>query len=424
MGQAFVPAITLDASDQAIARQLVSDLVPESSAIGAGMAEHIHERIPEFTGTADEQVLLGSTAASCSANVEQILRMLGQGAQPHTLTVPEPAIEYAEGLVHRRTPLATLLRSYRLGHGYFLNLAGSRLREGIGDEGVLVRSLEATSSFTFEYIDTISDRLVEAYHVERDRWVRTAAAVRAEAVRNILDGLPINERSASSHLGYELRRSHVALILSGNPDEDADDAPSLEREAIEAAAKIGCSGPLMIAAGSRTLWAWCGTFKPPSPAAMACLESHIPSRGVRLAVGRPSYGIEGFRVSHQEAGHATRFWGSGGSASGGTTSYRTVEVVSLLAADADRARRFVLAELGPLAEQSEGAARMRMTLLGFLANGCSHVRAAQELHMHQNTVYNRVRRAEELIGCPVTERRMELQTALMLAETLGPEVLP
>jgi hypothetical protein len=44
--------------------------------------------------------------------------------------------------------------------------------------------------------------------------------------------------------------------------------------------------------------------------------------------------------------------------------------------------------------------------------------------MHQNTVYNHVRRAEELLGGSVTERRVELQAALILAETLGPEVLP
>jgi DNA-binding PucR family transcriptional regulator len=100
-----------------------------------------------------------------------------------------------------------------------------------------------------------------------------------------------------------------------------------------------------------------------------------------------------------------------------------VEVISLLASDLARARRFVRNELGALAEQSEAAARTRSTLLGFLAHGCSHTRAAQELHMHQNTVYNRVRRAEELLGGSVAERRVELQTALMLAETLGPEVL-
>jgi DNA-binding PucR family transcriptional regulator len=94
-----------------------------------------------------------------------------------------------------------------------------------------------------------------------------------------------------------------------------------------------------------------------------------------------------------------------------------------MASDIERARRFVRMQLGPLSEESETAARMRSTLLGFLAHGCSHVRAAQELHMHQNTVYNRVRRAEELLGSPVAERRVELQTALMLAETLGTEVL-
>jgi hypothetical protein len=423
VGHDFSTTTTLDAEDQAIARQLVSDLVPDSPVIGSGMAAHIHERIPEFTGYADETVLLGSTEASCTANIDQILRMLGSGAHPHTLVLPEPAIEYAQGLVHRRTPLATLLRSYRLGHGYFLNVATSRLRDGIDDEGVLVRSLEAASNFTFEYIDTISDKLVEAYHVERDRWVRTAAAVRAETVRNIIDGQTVNERGASSRLGYELRRWHIALILSGGQDAAPGDVRSLEREAIEAAAHIGCGDPLLIPAGSGMLWAWCGTFKPPGPGALTALESHHPANGVRMAVGRPVYGLEGFRVSHQEASHAARFWELGAASAGGTTSYRNIEVVSLLAADIDRARRFVLAELGPLGEQSEGAARMRTTLLGFLAHGCSHVRAAQELHMHQNTVYNRVRRAEELLGASVTERRVELQTALMLAETLGAEVL-
>jgi DNA-binding PucR family transcriptional regulator len=89
-----------------------------------------------------------------------------------------------------------------------------------------------------------------------------------------------------------------------------------------------------------------------------------------------------------------------------------------------RARRFVRHELGPLAVHTDSSARLRSTLLGFLAHGCSHVRAAPDLHMHQNTFYNHVRRAEELLGGSVSERRVELQAALILAETLGPDVLP
>jgi sugar diacid utilization regulator len=298
------------------------------------------------------------------------------------------------------------------------------LKENITEEPVLLSSVESSSNFMFEYIDLISGELVDAYHLERDRWVRSAAAVRAETARQIVDRELDNERAASSRLGYELRRTHVGLILAGAPKQ----APSvrtrsLEQEAIEVAAILGCADPLLIPAGADVLWAWCGTFKAPDMQALARVERHRPPDGVRMAVGRPAYGIDGFRDSHVEAGHAARFWDLGPPYGGGTTSYRSVEVISLLASDLARARRFVRNELGALAEQSEAAARTRSTLLGFLAHGCSHTRAAQELHMHQNTVYNRVRRAEELLGGSVAERRVELQTALMLAETLGPEVL-
>jgi hypothetical protein len=219
-----------------------------------------------------------------------------------------------------------------------------------------------------------------------------------------------------------LRRTHVGLILADEPETPLGvGGGELEREAIEVAAILGCSDPLLIPAGAAVLWAWCGTFDAPSPFAFGRVERHRPCPSVRMAVGRPAFGVEGFRVTHVEAGHASRFWDLGG---GTATSYRSVELVSLLASDLDRARRFVRNELGPLADQSDNAARLRSTLLGFLANGCSHVRAAPELHMHQNTVYNHVRRAEELLGGSVTERRVELQAALILAETLGPEVLP
>ncbi|MEA2271315.1 MAG: hypothetical protein QOI98_23 [Solirubrobacteraceae bacterium] len=416
---------TLDADSQADARAAVSALAGDVPHIGGTMAAHLHERIPELGALADEHALLGHTEASCTSNIAQIVALLGSGSPAEELVVPEPALEYAQGLVQRRIPLAVLLRAYHLGHGHFWNIASGTLKQEIEDDAVLASSLEASSNFMFEYIDGVCDQLVSAYHVERDRWVRTAAAVRAEIVRHIVDGHLDHERSTSTRLGYELRRHHVGLILAGEPENrPADGIGSLEREAIEAAAILGCGDPLLVPAGAAVLWAWCGTFKPPSRDALSKVEKHRPSEGVRMAIGGPGYGIEGFRITHMEAGHAARFWAlEGAYAGGGTTSYRSVEVVSLLASDLDRARRFVLTELGPLAEQSDAAASMRVTLLGFLAQGCSHVHAAQQLHMHQNTVYNRVRRVEELLGGSVAERRVELQTALMLAETLGAEVL-
>lgn len=400
------------------------DLVPTAPRLGGEMAVHLHRRIGELQAFADNSLLLDSTEASCTSNVEQILNLLGGGVDPHELVVPEPALEYAQNLVHRRIPLSVLLRAYHLGHAFFWsNVLSPGLTASVADEDARSTAIEACSNFMFEYIDHITEELVAAYHVERDRWVRTAAAVRAETARRIVDGDLRDERGACDRLGYELRRTHVGMILACEQRTDGSGhARSLEREAIETASILGCADPLLVPVGD-VLWAWCGTFKAPAANALTRLEAHRPSEGVRIAFGRPAHGIEGFRITHLEAGHAARFWSLGNAHGGGTTSYRAIEVISLLASDLDRARRFVLTELGPLAEGSEAAGRMRSTLLGFLAHGCSHVRAAQVMHMHQNTVYNRVRRAEELLGRPVAERRVELQTALMLAETLGTEVL-
>jgi DNA-binding PucR family transcriptional regulator len=51
----------------------------------------------------------------------------------------------------------------------------------------------------------------------------------------------------------------------------------------------------------------------------------------------------------------------------------------------------------------------------FLEEGSSFVRAGRRLGIHANTVAYRVRRAESLLGRPVTERQLELRVALRLA---------
>jgi len=217
----------------------VGELAARADEIGAGMAAHIHDRVPEFGGSADEQALRAETEASCQANIAQILTLLSRGAPTSEIVLPDPALEYAQGLVHRQTPLTVLLRAYRLGHAYLSGITSRALREGIDEEAILLSSIETASTFMFEYIDVVSDHLAAAYHVERDRWVRTAAAIRAEIVRNILDGQTENEQAASTRLGYDLRRHHVALILSGEPrHRPGAGIGSLEREAIEAAAAL------------------------------------------------------------------------------------------------------------------------------------------------------------------------------------------
>jgi DNA-binding PucR family transcriptional regulator len=103
--------------------------------------------------------------------------------------------------------------------------------------------------------------------------------------------------------------------------------------------------------------------------------------------------------------------------------YERVELVSLLANDFPRAKAFVAARLGPLAAPTEPAARLRETVLAFLAANGSGTRAAKELFVHHNTVAYRVKRAEELLGRSVTDEPSELTCALTLAAVLGSAVL-
>jgi DNA-binding PucR family transcriptional regulator len=65
----------------------------------------------------------------------------------------------------------------------------------------------------------------------------------------------------------------------------------------------------------------------------------------------------------------------------------------------------------------------RRTLLAVLDAQGGLAAAAAELGVHRNTVLQRLRRAEERVGHPATERVAELHAALRLADALGASVL-
>jgi DNA-binding PucR family transcriptional regulator len=90
----------------------------------------------------------------------------------------------------------------------------------------------------------------------------------------------------------------------------------------------------------------------------------------------------------------------------------------LLLDEAQAAHRFVVEELGELADDTERARRIRETLLASLSTG-SQARAAAELGVHENTVRLRIRSATEKLGDDLANRRTELLVALRLRHALG-----
>ena len=394
-------------------QELAGELLPRTPELAREMADHLYAAIPELNAIDDDGLraeLLGST----EANISQVLRLLADGATAADVVVPHEALEFLRGIVRRGIPLSALLRSYRLGHAWLWERWSQALQERVEDSGELAAGQDQSSAFMFAYVDKVSDVLVEEFGTERERMMRSASQLRAETVRAILAGEPIDEEVASQRLGYELGRHHVALRIASEGSE----VRGLERAVGEAAAALGAGEPLVVASGAARFDVWWGSFEIP---ATDGLEDYEPPPGVLVAFGRPGKGIAGFRGSHTEALQAARIASLSGGAT--VTSYASVELVSLLAGDLPRARAFVVGQLGPLASTAEPAQRLRDTLLAFLAFRGSATRAAKDLYVHQNTVAYRVKRAEELLGRKVSESPIELTCALKIAAVLGPAVL-
>jgi hypothetical protein len=404
-------------------RELAANLLPSVDEIAEGMARALHSQIPELR--ADEaSPLFEETRATCRAHVGQTLRSLSQGAAVGSLSTPPEAIEYARSYVRRELGLSVLLRAYRVGQAYFLERFTTALAALIGDHPGLGGAIVAANGWVFAYVDEICNCLVAEYRTARDRWARTPDAIRAEAVRAIIDGTLDDPREASRLLGHELeRRHHLALVIWESHPNGSRHPHALERAASAVAAAAGMNEPLLVTSGGSELWAWLSTLEQPDPEQLDVVSAPDLASGVRAAIGRLAVGIDGFRSSHIEAVAASRVAVLSGDGAPSTTQYDDVELVSLLSADVERARAFVGYELGALAGTEPAIARLRETMLVLLEEGMSNSRAAQRLYVHHNTVVYRTARAKQLLGHGLVERRIQLTAALMLAQTLGDAVL-
>lgn len=401
-------------------RQLACEFRDAARAFSVEMAAELHRSISELGG--DDPNALDECRASCEGNLATAFSLLADGGDASRAAAPPAALEYARSLARRNVSVAALLRAYRLGHAMAFDHFSEALSTRVEQAEDLAVAVELFSSFMFAYVDRVSDDVVEEYAAERGRWVRSAAAMRAEVVRTLLDGGPVNRESASASLSYELHRHHLALVVWSEVPLGLDGLGSLERAAGTAANALGCRDPLIVSAGGATLWAWAGSHSLPSATPDSPPRMRLP-QGVRVAIGSPGFDVAGFRSSHAEAAQAHRIALLTGEDRPQVTWYHDQELASLLTNDLERARSFALRELGGLASSEPSVARLRETLRLYLQTWGSHVRTAELLNVHQNTVAYRIRRAEELRGSLASVRRPELEAALLLADRLGDEIL-
>lgn len=375
-------------------------------------------RVDEWVRRTSETILDETPEVAEDATLAQLVRdsvrahwtaFLGGLTGPVTeIRLVQPAADLAGVLAHRRLHLATLFKLYRIAQQatwrHVIDAVRRADTQDMDDTEVLVHVWSRASS----WIDASVTASVDIYQRERDRIRQGAAAARLEWVRKALDGDVPDLREFSAHLdGYPVSECNTALVLQA-PDDDG--FAQLEQAAKELAREIGSRHPLLVAPGGRELWAWAATHAVPDLSGLAGAQDDLRDAGIIATVGTPVAGIDGFVVSHREAQTARRI-ALQSATPAPLTLFTDVELVALMSQSGDAATRFVRRTLGPLAEPTETARRLRETVLALLDSG-SVEQAARRLVVHKNTVRYRVGQAEEALGHSVAECAVELATAL------------
>jgi DNA-binding PucR family transcriptional regulator len=312
-------------------------------------------------------------------------------------------------------PIAAMLRAYRLGHGFAARRIEQAAVEIEMEPEIRWRALTEAARYFFAYVDVISTQLVTEYEQERARWIRGAAAARAELVTAIIDGQPVDASAASATLRYDVTRHHLAFIVwsEARADQPPPSTGSLEVAATALARELGGGPVLLVPIGERVVWAWTSGDGFHDKAMPAPLRD-----GLRAALGTPIAGVAGLAGSHHQARAARRVGELLGVRPGTVVRYGSVALTALLTVEPAEAVAFATTQLGELAGDTDAACRLRATLRVYLEENQSPARVARRLGIHQNTVVYRVKRAEEILGHPLDQGRLELEVSLRLSEGL------
>ncbi|WP_409332933.1 PucR family transcriptional regulator [Trujillonella humicola] len=279
--------------------------------------------------------------------------------------------------------------------------------------------LSAVALVVARHVDTAVDSLIAGWLQEREQQLSGAAARRRRLVELLLEGSPVDARECRSVLGLDVEHVHLALVLRAPAPQGTTVA---QDSATRVARLTGAATTFVHQATDDTVWLWASHPRRLDSTRLDELRPVLDAAGQRLALGLPRRGPRGFRDSHLDARAADRLPqpAAGGSA---LVRYGDADLAVLLAADMDQARRFVRDHLGPLAGAGTGFDDLRRTLAAYLRGNASLLAAANALHVHRNTVVYRLRRVEQLLGHPVSERAEEVLAAFTLVEHFGTLVL-
>ncbi|HET6711079.1 PucR family transcriptional regulator [Amycolatopsis sp.] len=407
-------------------RQIAATLEGRAGELTGTLVQLYATDLPQLVN--DDERMVSLLSASVYQNIETALQIFRHGIDPAGVEPPAAAIEYARRLAQRGTPVFDLIRAYDLGQAAMLDFGFEECTRLVDDAALLGAIMRRLLRVAYEFITRVVRHLVGVYQDERDRWLLNRSAARAAKVADLLDGNggPPDVDAAEAVIGYRLRGTHVGMIVWHTSEAFVDDALSLLESVAGAVFERvrGQGRPLFVPRDEASAWVWL-PLAPGTSVGREQLDAALAEAeaGVRVTVGDPGTGVDGFRDTHQQARRVHALALAAGEHCDRALTFREVGTVALMTSDLNAARLWVASTLGPLAADEENCGRLRETLQVFLTTGSSYTAAAAELTMHKNSVQYRVRKAQELLPRGLAEGRLDIELALALCRRLGAAVL-
>jgi DNA-binding PucR family transcriptional regulator len=404
---------------------IIGRLDDKLAEIGRSLQELLVTELPEIGGDGE---LLDLVHDSIQGNLDTFIPAIRHGIPMDHVEPPTAALEHARRLAQRGVDADFLVRTYRLGHQAVVGIVLDEIRAAQLETRLGLDVFEQITSTSFRYIDKISPLVLTAYQNERDRWLANQNRLRALRVRELLDGSEIDIDEVTNVIRYPLHRNHLSLIVWCSESENGNELVVMERFVTELAKSLGAGErPLFVAADRVTGWAWVPLTTEAALDAVRRTRDFADAHADApwIAAGDPLAGVDGFRRSHRQALVARAVVLASGSHPPAVTvaSDPGLVVAAQFCTDLEDARAWVGDVLGPLASTTDSDERMRETLREFLHTGSSFKATADELHLHVNSVKYRVQRALERRGKPLSDDRLDVETALLLCHWFNTAVL-
>jgi DNA-binding PucR family transcriptional regulator len=384
----------------------------------------------EISGLNHDARMLDLWKASLTESFDAGIEYLDRGLPDHLPEAPEASLVYARAAAQRDVPLSALVRSHRIGHAGFLEVAMEfvPLLEPEQRVPTIIDLVNRSNRF----IDLVADQLTIAYEQEHDRWVSRRGGLEQRWVSELLTGRPVDVKRAEKALRYRLDGLHLAAVLCVDATVATSDVVALFDQARSlVAAELGAVGRLlMVPTDEREarLWFSVRTPRKERPGVRLRVRAAFESAGfrARMAFGRAEEGLAGFRASLKQAERVKAVALAGGDRpSARVVFYGEVAPIALMAGDIDELRRYVADALGELGVDDERSKWLRDTLREFLARNRSYVATADAMILHRNTIQYRVAQAMELCGMHFDDPDVvfRVQMALEVCRWMAPAVL-